>query len=56
MTTLIFLVFHFAVPLICILGVTGVNVRVKVMGFFILAIGVQFIISAVNTVYEGLIG
>lgn len=55
MTIFIFLVFHFAIRLIRILGNTGMNVMIKVMGLFILAIGVQFIVSGVSTIYKGLV-
>jgi multiple antibiotic resistance protein len=55
MSVLIFLIFHYAVPLVKILGNTGMNVMIKVMGLFTLAIGVQFIITGVSTVYRGLI-
>lgn len=55
MTLIIFLVFHYAIHLIRILGKVGMNVMVKVMGLFTLAIGVQFIVSGVSTIYKGLI-
>ena len=55
MSLIIFLVFHYAIPLIKILGETGMNVLVKVMGLFTLAIGVQFIVTGVSTIYRGLI-
>lgn len=56
MAVVIFLVFHYALPLVKILGNTGMNVMIKVMGLFTLAIGVQFIIEGVSTVYKGLVG
>jgi len=56
MAVLTYLVFHYALPLVKILGNTGMNVMIKVMGLFTLAIGVQFIISGVSTVYRGLAG
>lgn len=52
---IIFLVFHYAIPLIKILGETGMNVLLKVMGLFTLAIGIQFIVTGVSTIYRGLI-
>lgn len=55
MSVLIFLIFHYAVPLVKILGSTGMNVMIKVMGLFTLAIGVQFIITGFSTVYKGLV-
>lgn len=55
MTLIIFLVFHYAIHLIRILGKVGMNVMVKVMGLFTLAIGVQFIVGGVSTIYKGLI-
>ena len=54
MTAIIFLVFHYAIDLIKILGAIGMNVLTKVMGLFTLAIGVQFIISGVSTIYKAL--
>ena len=53
MTVVIFLIFHYALPLVRILGNTGMNVMIKVMGLFTLSIGVQFIIAGVSTVYKG---
>ena len=55
MTVVIFLVFRYAVPLVKVLGNTGMNVMIKVMGLFTLSIGVQFIIAGVSTVYKGLV-
>jgi multiple antibiotic resistance protein len=55
MSVVIFLIFHYALPLVKVLGNTGMNVMIKVMGLFTLAIGVQFIIAGVSTVYKGLI-
>lgn len=56
MSVVIFLIFHYAVPLVKILGDTGMSVMIKVMGLFTLAIGVQFIVAGVSTIYKGLIG
>ena len=55
MSVVIFLIFHYAISLIKILGQTGMSVLIKVMGLFTLAIGVQFIISGVSTIYRGLV-
>ena len=55
MAAIVFLIFHYAIPLIKILGQTGMNVLIKVMGLFTLAIGVQFIVSGVSTIYRGLV-
>lgn len=55
MSVVIFLTFHYAISLIKILGQTGMSVLIKVMGLFTLAIGVQFIVSGVSTIYRGLI-
>ena len=52
MSVVIFLIFHYAISLIKILGQTGMSVLIKVMGLFTLAIGVQFIISGVSTIYR----
>jgi len=54
MAVLIFLAFHYAIPLVKLLGNTGMNVLIKVMGLFTLAIGVQFIVTGVSTIYRGL--
>lgn len=54
-TLLIFLIFHYAIPMVKVLGEVGMNVLVKVMGLFTLSIGVQFIITGVSTVYKGLV-
>lgn len=54
MSIIVFLIFHYAIRLIKILGQTGMNVMVKVMGLFTLAIGVQFIVAGVSTIYTGL--
>jgi len=56
MAVVIFLIFHYAIPLVKILGNTGMNVMIKVMGLFTLSIGVQFIITGVSAVYKGLVG
>lgn len=55
MTLIIFLVFHYAIYLVRLLGEIGMNVMVKVMGLFILAIGVQFIVAGASTIYLGLV-
>lgn len=55
MSVVIFLIFHYAISLIKILGQTGMSVLIKVMGLFTLAIGVQFIVSGVSTIYRGLV-
>ena len=55
MSVVIFLIFHYAISLIKILGQTDMSVLIKVMGLFTLAIGVQFIVSGVSTIYRGLI-
>ncbi|MEI8180511.1 MarC family protein [Aestuariivirga sp.] len=56
MSILIFLIFHFALPLVKVIGEIGMNVMMKVMGLITLAIGVQFVIQGVSTIYRGLIG
>lgn len=56
MSVVIFMIFYYALPLVKVLGNTGMNVMIKVMGLFTLAIGVQFIIAGVSTVYKGLVG
>lgn len=53
--TLNFFVFHYAVHLIRILGQVGMNVMLKVMGLFTLAIGVQFIVEGGSKIYLGLV-
>lgn len=52
MTAIIFLIFYYAPRLMQILGHTGLNVLVKVMGLFTLAIGVQFIIAGIHTTLQ----
>jgi multiple antibiotic resistance protein len=47
-------VFHYAITLVKLLGQTGMSVLIKVMGLFTLAIGVQFIVTGVSTIYRGL--
>lgn len=54
-TIIVFICFYFANTLVKILGDIGMSVLIKVMGLFTLAIGVQFIITGVSTVYKGLI-
>ena len=54
-TLLIFICFYFANNLVKILGHIGMSVLIKVMGLFTLAIGVQFIVTGVSTVYKGLV-
>ncbi|WP_334176327.1 MarC family protein [Pseudoxanthobacter sp.] len=54
MTVIIFLVFYFAVDLTRFIGEVGMSVLVKVMGLFTLAIGVQFVVTGVTTIYAGL--
>ena len=55
MTVIIFFVFYYAIHLIKLLGKVGMNVMVKVMGLFTLAIGVQFIVAGVSVIYKGLV-
>lgn len=54
MTMIIFLIFNFATYLVKWLGEVGMTVLTKVMGLFTLAIGVQFIINGVTTIYSAL--
>lgn len=54
-TIIVFVCFYFANNLVKVLGDIGMSVLIKVMGLFTLAIGVQFIITGVSTVYRGLI-
>jgi multiple antibiotic resistance protein len=51
MTALIFLIFYFAMGLMRFVGEVGMSVLIKVMGLFTLAIGVQFIITAMTRIY-----
>lgn len=55
MTIIIFLMFYFATDLIQILGEVGMNVFIKVMGLFTLAIGVQFIVTGASRIYGELV-
>jgi multiple antibiotic resistance protein len=54
-TVIVFICFYFANNLVKILGDIGMSVLIKVMGLFTLAIGVQFIVTGVSTIYKGLI-
>jgi multiple antibiotic resistance protein len=54
-TVIVFVCFYFANNLVKVLGDIGMSVLIKVMGLFTLAIGVQFIITGVSTIYKGLI-
>lgn len=54
-TIVIYICFYFANNLVKVLGDTGMSVLIKVMGLFTLAIGVQFIVTGVSTIYKGLI-
>ena len=54
MTLIIYLGFRFASSLQRVCGETGMSVLLKVMGLFTLAIGIQFIITGVSGVLEGL--
>lgn len=54
-TLLAFVCFYFANGVVKVLGNIGMSVLIKVMGLFTLAIGVQFIVTAVSTIYKGLI-
>ena len=56
MVVIIFLIFYFATYLVKLLGEVGMTVLTKVMGLFTLAIGVQFIINGVTTIYTALPG
>ncbi len=54
MTLITFICFYFANNLVKILGSIGISVLIKVMGLFTLAIGIQFILTGITTVYKGL--
>ncbi len=54
MTVIIWLMFAFAAKLTRWLGHVGMTVLIKVMGVFTLAIGIQFIVTGVSTILEGL--
>ena len=56
MVVIIFAILYFAMDLMKFLGSTGMNVLVKVMGLFTLAIGVQFMVTGISTIYKQLIG
>jgi len=55
MTLMIYLVFRFSTQLLALLGNLGMLVLIKIMGLFTLAIGVQFILSGLSSVFPGLI-
>ena len=52
MVLIIFAILYFAIDLMKFLGSTGMNVLVKVMGLFTLAIGVQFMVTGISTIYK----
>lgn len=54
MVVIIFAILYFAMDLMKFLGSTGMNVLVKVMGLFTLAIGVQFMVTGISTIYKNL--
>ena len=54
-TLIVFVCFYFANNVVKVLGNIGMSVLIKVMGLFTLAIGVQFIVTAVSNIYKGLI-
>ncbi|MEB3172517.1 MAG: MarC family protein [Cyanobacteriota bacterium] len=54
MTAIIALMFAFASQLTRWLGHVGMTVLIKVMGVFTLAIGIQFVVTGVSTIVEGL--
>ena len=54
MTVIIVLMFAFASQLTRWLGHVGMTVLIKVMGVFTLAIGIQFVVTGVSTIVEGL--
>lgn len=54
-TLIAFIGFYFANNVVKILGNIGMSVLIKVMGLFTLAIGVQFIVTGISTIYKGLI-
>lgn len=54
MTGIIFLIFYVAMGLMKFLGEVGMSVLIKVMGLFTLAIGVQFIITAITRIWSTL--
>lgn len=54
MTAIIFLIFYFAMSLMKFLGEVGMSVLIKVMGLFTLAIGVQFIVTAITRIWSTL--
>jgi len=55
MTIVIYLVFRFSTQLLNLLGKLGMLVLIKIMGLFTLAIGVQFILSGLSSVFPGLL-
>ena len=52
MALIIALLFAFAARLTLVLGQVGMTVLIKVMGLFTLAIGIQFIVTAIKTILE----
>jgi multiple antibiotic resistance protein len=48
----VYIALMLSIPLMKILGNTGIEVLKKIMGFFILAIAVQLIVSGINMVFK----
>lgn len=53
MTVLIYLIFRYSTELLHVLGHLGMSALIRIMGLITLAIGVQFIISALASYFPG---
>ncbi len=54
MTVIIYLIFRYSTRLFKVLGATGMNVLIKVMGLITLALGIQFIVVGISKVFPSL--
>lgn len=55
MTAIIYISFKYSTGLLKVLGNTGMNVLIKITGLFTLAIGVQFIIDGIASIFPALV-
>lgn len=53
-TGIIYIIFHYSTKLLDVMGHIGMNVLIKVVGLFTLALGVQFILLGVSAAFPAL--
>jgi small neutral amino acid transporter SnatA (MarC family) len=49
------LVFRLAPWLVRLLGQTGINVITRIMGLLLMALGIEFIVTGLKTIFPGLL-